>query len=173
MFLSGKCDISTISLITQYPEKINWNSISNERYCINILEPMYAKVSGHLLARGDLCSSMYIKNINWVFVQEYENQWYIFMISADTVKSMQLDPKKRNWNYMSRHIMWQMPIKYSFDKYDLSFLRSDWLYMEEKQIDYEKIKSRMNIIKEELIATSMHPKRLARHLELGGEIDDF
>jgi hypothetical protein len=31
----------------------------------------------------------------------------------------------------------------------------------------------MDMIREELMAASMHPNRLARHLELGGEIDDW
>ena len=35
------------------------------------------------------------------------------------------------------------------------------------------MKERMNIIKEELIMKSMHPSRLERFLEMGGEIDDF
>ena len=32
---------------------------------------------------------------------------------------------------------------------------------------------RMDIIREDLIMKSMHPKRLERWIELGGEIDDF
>jgi hypothetical protein len=43
----------------------------------------------------------------------------------------------------------------------------------EKKINYKFIEQRMNIIREELMAASMHPNRLVRHLELGGEIDDF
>jgi hypothetical protein len=39
--------------------------------------------------------------------------------------------------------------------------------------DYAKFKQNMAHIKEELIATAMHPRRLMRHLELGGEIEDF
>ena len=174
--LSSAGDMSSISIITQYPEKIHWASISDETYCINIVEPMYAKVSGYMLCAYDSWnrrSNMYIKYVNWICVREYENQWYILAISADTVKSMRLYPKKRNWDYLSRHIMWQIPISYSFDKYDLSFLHHRCLYMKKKQVDYEKIISRMNNIKEELIAASMHPKRLERHLEMGGEIDDF
>jgi hypothetical protein len=32
---------------------------------------------------------------------------------------------------------------------------------------------RMDIIREDLITKSMHPKRLERWIGLGGEIDDF
>jgi hypothetical protein len=35
------------------------------------------------------------------------------------------------------------------------------------------LEERMNIIKEELIMKCMHPSRLERWIEMGGEIDDF
>ena len=43
----------------------------------------------------------------------------------------------------------------------------------EKKVNYQFLDKRISIIKEELIAASMHPKRIMRYLELGGEIDDF
>lgn len=39
--------------------------------------------------------------------------------------------------------------------------------------NYAEFKANMTRITEELIATTMHPRRLIRHLELGGEIEDF
>jgi hypothetical protein len=35
------------------------------------------------------------------------------------------------------------------------------------------VKDRMDIIREELMIKCMHPLRLERFLELGGDIDDF
>ena len=40
-------------------------------------------------------------------------------------------------------------------------------------LHYAEFKENMTRIKEELISTAMHPRRLMRHLDLGGEIDDF
>ena len=37
----------------------------------------------------------------------------------------------------------------------------------------DEFKANMDRITEELISTAMHPRRLIRHLELGGEIEDF
>jgi hypothetical protein len=42
-----------------------------------------------------------------------------------------------------------------------------------KVINYRFLEKRMNIIKEELIMKCMHPVRLIRFLEMGGDIDDF
>ena len=38
---------------------------------------------------------------------------------------------------------------------------------------YAEFKTNMARITEELISTAMHPRRLIRHLELGGEIEDW
>jgi hypothetical protein len=40
-------------------------------------------------------------------------------------------------------------------------------------INYAYLKKRMDVIREELMMKSMHPRRLERWLELGGDIDDF
>ena len=42
-----------------------------------------------------------------------------------------------------------------------------------KEINYNFLKERMNIIREELIMKCMHPSRLERWIEMGGDIDDF
>ena len=39
--------------------------------------------------------------------------------------------------------------------------------------DYAEFRANMARITEELISTAMHPRRLIRHLELGGEIEDW
>jgi hypothetical protein len=42
-----------------------------------------------------------------------------------------------------------------------------------KTINYAYLKKRMDVIREELITTSMHPKRLVRYIDMGGNIDDW
>jgi hypothetical protein len=55
----------------------------------------------------------------------------------------------------------------------------DWVSLSEnpsifkKKLDYKFLKERMNIIREELIMKCMHPSRLERFIEMGGDIDDF
>jgi hypothetical protein len=40
-------------------------------------------------------------------------------------------------------------------------------------INYKFLEKRMNVIREELIMKCMHPSRLERWIEMGGDIDDF
>jgi hypothetical protein len=53
----------------------------------------------------------------------------------------------------------------------------DWLSLNpsifKKEINYKYLTERMNVIREELMMKCMHPSRLERFLEMGGEIDDF
>ena len=42
-----------------------------------------------------------------------------------------------------------------------------------KRINYEFLKKRMNVVREELLMKCMHPIRLERWIEIGGNIDDF
>ena len=55
----------------------------------------------------------------------------------------------------------------------------DWLAISEnpsifkKKLNYKFLKERMDVIREEMIMKCMHPSRLVRWIENGGEIDDF
>jgi hypothetical protein len=40
-------------------------------------------------------------------------------------------------------------------------------------VNYSYLKERMSYIKEELIATAMHPRKITRFLDMGGDMDDF
>jgi hypothetical protein len=42
-----------------------------------------------------------------------------------------------------------------------------------KSVNYNGLVERMNIIREELMMKCMHPSRLERWIEMGGDIDDF
>jgi hypothetical protein len=42
-----------------------------------------------------------------------------------------------------------------------------------KKMNYEYLYQRMNVIREELMMKCMHPSRLERWIEMGGDVDDF
>ena len=54
---------------------------------------------------------------------------------------------------------------------DVSFYTNSSIF--NKRINYKYLYQRMNIIREELLMRCMHPSRLERWIEMGGEIDDF
>jgi hypothetical protein len=43
----------------------------------------------------------------------------------------------------------------------------------EKKINYGYLKKKMNVLREELIAVSMHPIRLQKYIDMGGDMDDW
>jgi hypothetical protein len=43
----------------------------------------------------------------------------------------------------------------------------------EKKINYAYLKKKMDVLREELIATSMHPKQLQKWIDMGGDIDEW
>ena len=58
------------------------------------------------------------------------------------------------------------------DKFDLSLLAYNPSVFY-KSINYTFLKERMDVIREELAMKCMHPRRLERWIELGGDLDDF
>jgi hypothetical protein len=43
----------------------------------------------------------------------------------------------------------------------------------EKKINYDYLKKKMDVIRKELIAASMHPIRLQKYIDMGGDMDDW
>lgn len=156
-------DFNSVSVLTQYPEKINWNKINNDDYYISNAEPLYKRVNASMLSSHDPIqdsSNIHIRDINWVFVCEsncmnHEKSSYYFIVSSATMNEMKWDPKKRNWNYLSLHIKCMTKLDFSLDKYQICHVNRNAIFYTEKRIDYDydSIRSRMNVIKEELIAT--------------------
>lgn len=58
------------------------------------------------------------------------------------------------------------------DRFELSWLAINPSIFY-KSINYEYLKERMDIFREELVMKCMHPSRLERYIEMDGDIDDF
>jgi hypothetical protein len=79
-----------------------------------------------------------------------------------------IDEEKIDWGYLSEnpnaiHLLEKNPKKI------------DWRYLSifTKKINYEYLYQRMNVIREEMMMKCMHPSRLERWIEMGGDVDDF
>ena len=83
---------------------------------------------------------------------------------------LEKNPKNIDWNRLSLNPNAMCILEKNTDKIDWYALSWNTSIF---NINYKFMKERMNIIKEELIMKSMHPSRLERFLEMGGEIDDF
>ncbi len=121
---------------------------------------------------------MHIESINWFILLRHEEsqdniEWLLFVVDSNTIKDLKLDPEKRNWKYLSTQIIRGCKLKHSLDDFDFVHLKFRSIVFQEKKIDYESLKNRMDIIREDLMKECMHPKRLERHLEMGGDGDEL
>jgi glucan-binding YG repeat protein len=100
--------------------------------------------------------------------------WKHFCMNENP-KAMTLLKQNQNkihWSYLSMNSNAMTLLEQNKDKID-------WYYFSgnpsiyEKKINYAYLKKKIDIIREELIATSMHPKKLLRYIDMGGDIDDF
>jgi hypothetical protein len=76
--------------------------------------------------------------------------WYVLSGNPNAIHLLEKNPEKIHWRWLSKN-----PSIF-FKKISCKFLTE-----------------RMNLIREELMMKCMHPSRLERFLEMGGEIDDF
>ena len=65
------------------------------------------------------------------------------------------------------HLLKRNPLKINYTR----FSSNQSIF--KKVVNYEFLKERMDLIREELMMKCMYPKRLERWIEMGGEIDDF
>ena len=79
---------------------------------------------------------------------------------------------RNNWDWLSANPKAISLLEKNMDKIDWSSL-SENPNIFEKHINYKFLKERMDIVREELMMKCMHPRRLERWLEMGGDIDDF
>ena len=100
--------------------------------------------------------------INWRWLSSNPNAIYLLEKNIDKVSwyNLSLNPN-------AIHLLEKNRDKINWDL----FSKNPSIF--QKIINYKFIKERMDVIREELIMKCMHPSRLHRWLEMGGDIDDF
>ena len=79
---------------------------------------------------------------------------------------------KVDWYQLSRNPNAVHILKKNHDKIDWNTLSVNSSIFN-RTVNYVFLKKRMDTIREKLMMKCMHPKRLERWLEMGGEIEDF
>ena len=80
--------------------------------------------------------------------------------------------EKINWGELSRNPNAMHLLEKNQERINWNLLsRNQSIF--KKIINYPYFTERMNKIKEELIRKCMHPSRLEKWIEMGGDIDDF
>ena len=146
---------------------IHWDCLSINPNAISLLEKNQNKIDWDYLS--------YNPSPNAISLME-QNQdkicWSVLSKNPNAISLLEQNQDKIHWSALSKNPNAISLLEQNQDKID-------WYYLSEnpsifkKKINYRLLDERMSIIKEELIAASMHPIRLIRYLELGGDMDDF
>lgn len=165
----GKSRINEILNKSVCPEENRWDvlSLSQDKNAINLLEKNPEKIDWYWLC---LCLKKntlpllekFPEKINWTslrynefsipLLEKYPEKiiWWRLSYSSAGMRLLEKNQEKIDWNTLSRNP---------------SIFKN--------VINYKYLTERMNLIKEELMMKCMHPKRLSRWIEMGGDIDDF
>ncbi len=83
-----------------------------------------------------------------------------------------INPEKIQWNWLSMNPNALDLLEKNHEKIHWRILCANPSIFK-KTINYKYLYQRMNVKREELMIICMHPSRLERWIEMGGDIDDF
>ena len=138
-------DPKTFHLLEKNPEKINWDYLCMglKKISLPLLLKNPEKINWNLFSFSEISLPLF------ELYQEKLVRWAI-SISSFGFHLLQKYPEKIEWWALSANPSIFMAIT-----------------------NYKFLKKRMDIIREELVMKCMHPSRLERWIEMGGDIDDF
>jgi hypothetical protein len=98
--------------------------------------------------------------------------WEFLSMNRNAIHLLEKNPEKADWMCLC----WEPAAIDLLEKYTE---RINWQWISsnpsifKRILNYRFLTERMNIIREELMMKCMHPRRLERWIEMGGDIDDF
>lgn len=119
------------------------------------------------------------KDINFLEQNLDKIHWYALSRNPNGIELLEKHTDKINWDELSKNTKAMHLLKKNQDesRRDGSVCKINWCYISQNpsifELNYDFIKKRMSIIKEELISKAMHPKRIQLWLESGIDIEDI
>jgi hypothetical protein len=101
-----------------------------------------------------------------------EIYWPWLSLNPNAIHLLEKNPDKIIWGHLSGNPNAMHILEENKNRIFWSVLSTNSSIFN-KKLNYEFLTERMNIIREELMMKCMHPRRLERWIEMGGDIDDF
>jgi hypothetical protein len=98
--------------------------------------------------------------------------WYRLSGNPNAIHLLEKNQEKIVWRYLSDNPNAMHLLEKNQEKIYCNALSGNPSIFK-KTINYGYLYQRMNIIREEMMMRCMHPSRLERWIEMGGDIDDF
>jgi hypothetical protein len=154
-------------LLKKYPEKIDWSMIvyNTNPDAIRIIEQNLDKISSFVyLSDNEIALHIIEKNLDkihdWIFLSKNKKAMHILEKNLDKV----------NWKTFSENEAAIDILLKNLDKVCYNRLSKNPAIFE---YDYQGLKERCDIYREELMKKTMHPSRIQKLLEQGIEIEEL
>lgn len=155
-----------ISFLEENPHLIDWYLLSRNRNpkVLNILKKNFEDIDWRGLSTNPIAIELLEQHpdkISWDNVSRNPN----------AIRLLEQNPHKINWDNLSSnpnagHLLQQNPDKINW--YLVSYNRNVLF-----EYDYAKMKTKMDIIREDLMMKCLHPSRVCRWIEYGGVDCEF
>ncbi len=141
---------SAIHILEKNMDKINWDGLSLNPAAIHILKKNFTKIHWSFLSSNPAAIDILEENpdkINWFFLSK----------NTAAIHLLEKNINKINWEYLSSNPEAIHILKEHHDKIDYNSFGSNPNIFE---LDYKFFEKRMDIIKQELMELTWHPKRI-------------
>lgn len=174
------CNPEAIYILEKNKDKIDWVSMSRNPNAIHLLQT-HLDESKRNGSECKICWDYLCYNENAIELlkENFDNPigkrriyWRELSMNPNpiAVSWLEKNQDKINWNNLSRNPSAMHLLEKNPDKIN-------WFYFsglpEIFELDYNFLRKRMNIIKEELIAKALHPERIQSWIDTGMDIDNI
>jgi hypothetical protein len=181
---------NAIDLLEKNPDNINWFRLSSNVNAIHLFEANVNRVHWNIVNQNknafsfikkyphktDISLFMMNKCNDWCdvpldYIEENIDKidWFYLSANPNAIHLLELNQDKICWSMLSNNENAMHLLEKNQDKINSYWLSSNPSIF---VLNYELLKNRMNIIKEELIKTVLHPNRFERYLEMGYNMGD-
>lgn len=156
-----------VDLLILNEDKLNWDSLCINCHwkAIKLLENNQDKINWEYLSRNS--SAMHLLEKNWGKIS-----WPFLSMNKNAIHILSKNQDKINWKFLSINHNAMDLLKENQDKIDWEVFSNNPSILT-YVLNYNILKTNMDIIREELLLKVMHPRRLQRWINMGGNIDDF
>jgi len=149
MFLDWWSGVSgnpnVIYLLENNLDKIDWEMLSSNPNAIHLLEKNPEKINWNNLSLNPNAINLLEANLDKI-------NWDNLSLNPNAIHLLEKNQDKINWNKLSGNPS---------------------IFEPEYQYEYEALKERCDIYKEELMQIAMHPSRIQKYLDMGISIDEL
>jgi hypothetical protein len=177
---------SAIHLLEANPDKINWQMLSQNSAAMHLLEANPEKINWHFLSLNPAAIKLLERNrdkIDWKELSLNPNaihmleqnqhmiDWYMLCMNPNAIPLLEKNRDKL-----------QIPYNLCVNPNAMDLLHDNMNLICWREIsknpgifvyDYPAMRESYKTLKEELIRTAWHPKRVVRLLEMGMDVDDM